>query len=463
MLADATVEEAGMIDKPDEIYIRPYPFPYIAAFSLSNDCDSSTIAAFEDWHGYVNGHAPTSYGDGLGLEIGDSFWVWAGTVGGLALYQGYPGESLVATPYARRLAELGRAGWFDSLHSLGNWKQDYQSFRHDLGTRHEVEQALELLDREGLKPFVYTNHSYSPSNLSGPWGFYQKIDDPEHPMYGLDLLQKFGFRYFWSDYSQVTSKFGEQLAYRDDVELRREIAAYPSWFLFYRRLASNDSSPIELPSDPAQSRLMLLAMFNRTIVHTHAADGSPIAAFKRYRGIAPADESSFHLQLSAENLDSLEQRGGAVIVYQHLGVTRDGPDNIKRRSAPPVLSANSVRAWRDIAERAAAGRLFVTTPGRLLDYICRAERLIFRVTKESERWTITLPSLVNSVEWSQRSEDELLNGLAFVIPADAPEMLVLNSVGKKIAFQRAIDPVREDRHALYRPWQKLEWLPVTSS
>ena len=459
LLSDATAEEGGTFDRGAEIYVRPHPFPFIAAFALSNDCDSCGMEAFEDWHAFVNGRASTPYGEGLGLEIGDSFWVWLSGSGGLALSMGSADEPVREPAYVERLAEIGRAGWFDTLHSLGNWRQDYKSFRHDLGTREQVERSLEMLDARGFKPFVYVNHSFSPSNVSGPWGFYQKMDDPAHPMYAMDLIRKFGFRYFWPDYAQDVEKFGDQLAYKSDAELRQSIKDYRQWKLIYKRTSLTEAHVIDFPLELAELRALHLAMFNRTIVRVPALDGLPMAAFKRYRGPSTADESSFHLQASLENLDSLEQRGGAVIVYQHFGVTRDGPDNAKRRSTPPVLSANSVGAWRDIARRADAGRLFVTTTGRLLDYLCLAERLTFTVKKSPEQWTIKLAPLGKSSEWSLRPKEQLLNGLAFVVPADAPEIVVLDSGRKKLKFLRSPDPARPGRHAVYLPWQKLEWVP----
>jgi len=463
VLSDATALEAAPAGHSQEICVRSYPFPYRNAFALSNDCDSCSIEAFEDWHSFVNGSHATSYGDGLALEIGDSFWVWLGGSGGMAMSLGHADEPVREPAHINRIAELGRAGWFDTLHSLGNWRQDYKTFRHDLGTRNEVERSLELLDAKKMKPFVYVNHSYSPSNVAGPWGFYQKMDDPSHPMYAMDLMRKFGFRYFWTDYAVSNDKFGDQHVYGDDAEIRDAIARQRLWGLIYKRVSATENHIIDFAMNADDLRLLYLAMFNRTIVRVPAMDGIPMAAFKRYRGPWPADENSFHRQMSAENLNFLEEKRGAVVVYQHFGVTRDGPDGAKRRSTPPVLSAESVRAWRDIAERASTGRLFVTTTGRLLDYLCLAELLEFSLDKTAERWVVTLESLENSSQWSQRSETELLNGLSFVVPDDAPEVMILNAHGRMLDFKRAPDPMRPGKHAVYRPWQKLEWIPPTSN
>lgn len=461
LLTDATLAESGALEPASEVFVRPYPFPFRAALSLSNDCDSSTLEAFEDWHGYVNGRGTTPYGDGLDLEVGDSFWIWLGGTGGLALGSGYADEPFKETAHHHRLVELGRAGWLDSLHSLGNWRQDYKSFRHDLGTRDDVERALGILDARGLKPYVYSNHSYSPSNVSGPWGYYQKIDDPSHAMYGMDLLRDFGFRYFWPDYAMEMEKFGDQWDFAGDEDLRKAIAGYRYWTLLYKRSSPTEHSTIAFEGGTEALRKLYLAMYNRTILRVEAADGGPLTVFKRYRGSLQPDESSFRFQASPENLDLLEQRRGAVLIYQHFGVTRRGPEQTKQRSSPPVLSEESIRAWRDIAHRAACGNLFVAATGRLLDYLCLAETLTFALTKTAERWTIALPDVERSTELSKRSEPELLNGLSFVVPRDAPEVTVLNASGRELPCQRAEDPVRPGRHAVYLPWAKLEW--VTSS
>lgn len=446
-----------------DVRIRKYPFPYRAALAVSNDCDSCSIEIFEDWHGFVNGTGATPYGDGLGLEVGDSFWVFAGRSFGLPLYTGFADGSLTPWPHAERIAELGRMGWFDTLHCFGNWNQDYKSVRHDLGTRAEIERGLQLMQEKGLKPFVFVNHSWSPSNIAGPWGFYQKLDDPNHPMHAFDLMQDFGFRYYWPDYAMEMAKFGDQLEFADDEELRKAIADYKNWKLIYRRKEDRRDEILDFAMEDVDKRALFLAMFNRTLVRMRALDGSPLTVFKRYRGAWAADESSFGKQASRDNLDGLEARQGAVVLYQHFGVTRRTADGSKKRSLHPVLGELSVQAWRDIAERHAKGNLFLTTTGRLLDYLNLAEKLDFTVDKSSERWTITLSSLENSAEWSLRPSEELLNGISFTVPEDAPEIVILDSRGRILDLERRADPVHPGKHAVYRQWRKLEWIPPTSS
>src|SRR5262249_25818969 len=77
LLAGLPLAEGGAppLD-PQGVSVRAYPYPYLAAFSIGNDLDSLQADAFEAWHAYVNGRKPTEDGDGLGLEIGDSFWIW---------------------------------------------------------------------------------------------------------------------------------------------------------------------------------------------------------------------------------------------------------------------------------------------------------------------------------------------------------------------------------------------------
>ena len=124
-----------------EIKVRDYPFPYIAALAMNNDTDYMSLQAFEDWHSFVNGKRSTRYGDGLDLEVGDSFWIWANIRDSFSVHDRHPGEKpWLNSPAFGRIVELGRAGWLDTLHGFGHWYEE-----HSL-TREEMRPALDRLD-----------------------------------------------------------------------------------------------------------------------------------------------------------------------------------------------------------------------------------------------------------------------------------------------------------------------------
>ncbi len=464
LLADLTPADCGArLASPSAVAVRPYPYPYVAAFALSNDVDSMNRAAFEDWHGYVSGTGDTPYGPGLGLEVADSFWMWAGTRSPvLAIHRQYPDElERIASPDVPRIVELARAGWLDTLHSFGNWRKDPAGQADRLGHRADAEYALETLDRLGIKPRVFVNHSASPSNIGSIWGSYQKSDDPDHPMYCLDLLRAAGMRYFWVDQCTSTAKFGDHLAFPDARRLHAAIASYP-WSAWLRRDGKVlDDDPPDFPRGEAALRRLLIGAFNETLLPLPAKDGSPILAFKRYRGPFRPTASTFALQATARNLDQLEQRGGAVIVYQHFGVVSlrglaDAKIEMKP-SKPPVMDEHTAARWRDIAERARAGRLLVATTRRLLDWLWLRDRLVIETEAGADRWVVRLAGVRCSVLGDLPIEPGDLNGLSLLIPPEAPEVVVTAADGARIAMRRTADQAHPGRHVLHRSWTPLEW------
>jgi hypothetical protein len=468
LLADLTIAGSGARPRPHApVAVRPYPYPYVAAFALSNDVDGMNRAAFEDWHGFVNGAGDTSYGPGLGLEVSDSFWVWSGTRNeALAVYRQYPDElKREESPDVPRITELARAGWLDTLHSFGNWRAPLEGNRESLGARAEAEYALETLDRLGIKPKVFVNHSMSPSNLGGIWGTYQKADDPNHPMYCVDLLKAAGFRYFWIDSCLNMEKFGDHLHYADERDLQAAIAIHPWTDLLRRPGKVLDDDPPDFPTGAAELRGLLVGMFNETILPLTARDGAPILAFKRYRSPYLPTTSTFPIQVTARKLDRLESQGGAVIVYQHFGITslrgraKSTAPGAKGRSTPPVFDEHEEACWRDIADRWRAGRLFVATTGRLLDWLWLRDRLVIETDEHADRWTVRLAGLKCSALGERPVETGDLNGLSLLVPETAPEVVVVRGGGAIVPMQRKPDQAHPGRHVLYSPWKSLEWVP----
>lgn len=448
--------------------VRSFPFPYRSGLAVSNDCDSMSTDCMDDWHGFVNGSKPTRYGDGLSLEVGDSFWVYGGSIEP-AVYKGHPWDADHPDGYAlARIVELGRHGWLDTLHSFGNWSVRYmpadRASDDDYYSRAQIEKGLARLDELGVKPFVYVNHSGSASNVGGPWGWYQKADDPTHPLYSLDLLKGFGFRYFWLDSCTQLDKFGENLDFGDEWTMHRELDRF-RWFHWFRRVDANRvPHPIAMPADDEGRRDFVAGMFNKLIFPVSANDGDRVLAFKRYRDIDQPVGATFSSQVTAAKLDALEAGRGAVVVYQHFGVfgPRGRSPGVSRphrqRSPIPSLDEHNVATWRLIAERQRSGRLFVATLGRLLEWVWLREALRFTLSTSNDKWTISIDGYDCPVRGRGALQPHHFNGLAFTVPSDAPEVsVVVQSDGRSLPVRRAADPVHEGTVAVYLDWQPLEW------
>ena len=385
------------------VQIRDFPFPYRSALAISNDCDGVNRASYCDWHGFVNGSEPTSYGDGLGLEVGDSFFAWSGhRNASLALYFHNPGPVDVDSEDAAFILELARLGWFDTLHSFGNFFRTRATATTPEGPvpgdRSDIARVLDRLAGEGVRIDTWVNHSGSPSNIGGPWGFYQTGDKPGEALYSLDLLTDYGFRFYWIDPCTNMTKFGDGLNFGSPTGLGFAMNAF-HWHSSLRRRVGAGIEPLDLPQDASAVRSILVGLFNRTINPVIAQDGRRILSFKRYRSEEQPTSTTFSYQVTSDALDKLEEQRGSVIIYQHFGVasprgrTKHVGRQFRRASKPPVLDADAVACWQDIAERKRQGRLFVATTSRLLTYLHMRDTIRLTLEAFDERWVITMEGI----------------------------------------------------------------------
>ena len=205
----------------------------------------------------------------------------------------------------------------------------------------------------------------------------------------------------------------------------------------------------------------LAGLMNRTLQTEDPANG-PHPRFKRYCGPWLASMPTFSAQVTSILLDGLVTRGGAVIVQQQLGrwslIGAAADRSQARANAAPVLDGHAVATWREIAERKAAGKLWVATTARLLDYLWRRQALRFTVQKPARAWTIRLESLRCPVLGERPLDAGDLNGLSFTVPEAAPEIIVMAGDSRApLEMKRAVDPAHRLRDAVYRAWTYLEW------
>jgi hypothetical protein len=449
-----------------------WPFPYRAAFALSNDTDGMRPPALADLHDFVNGTGETPYGPGCGLEIGDSFWIWC-QARQLSLYRGVPRDpaALPKTPEHDLLVELGRAGWLDTLHGLGNWQEPWR-----VGRR-EVEAGLELLDRLGIKPPLYVNHGGSrpvpgggrtmSHNFSGPWGWYQRADVPGDRSYCLDLLLDAGFRFFWHDVCFELEKFGEDRVYPNRETLESEVAAYDFARWFYRPVPEGDrhgghAFP-ELSAD--QAHALRERFFNRLVFPINTRDSRTVQCFKRFRGLDAPTAGNFAAQVTARALDELEEREAGVIVYQHFGVWRPLGASKEHRmvlTSPPVLDVHAQWAFRELARRQEDGRVFVTTTSRLLHFAWVRDNLDWEATSTNEALVLRLRCVRCAAYGDVPLDRGLLQGLSFAISKRSPDVrLEVAGMSDAPRLERHAHPDDDTVDVVTIPWVRLEWQPIS--
>ena len=443
----------------DSVRLRRYPFPYRAALAVSNDADGMDWRSFEDWHAFVSGTEMTPEGPGLGLEVADSFWVWSDT-GAFSLRHAPPwADPGRPSPESARIVELVKAGWLDTLHSFGDWRPEYHL------TAHDITRAMELLHDLGIAPPVYVNHGggLRLHNLGGPWAAYQSGDDPGSESYHLKTLLDSGFRFFWTDVMFERDVFGEGLGL--DTPSTLSTSARLRWLTVLDRVAgSHERTRRNVLSGVDRDTMNRFAsvLQNRLLVPALGRDDTPFLCFKRYRGREAPNAVTFAAQVSDEHLDALEEGEGACIVYQHFGVSRAlgrGKAHVSaNRVREPVLDENAIWAFRELHQRQADGRLFITMTGRLLQYLWVRQSLRHTASTAGTTLEITITGLECPVYGSRDATDDDLQGITFVVEAASQyrDITVRNGTAM-VEVHRERDPAQSDTDVVFVPWRRLEF------
>lgn len=393
-----------------EVSVRPFPYPYVAGFALANENTYANRDLFEEIHGFVSGREATAYGDGLGLEVGDSFAV--APDGSPRLAVGDAGRV-----DGTRLDQLSQAGWLDSLYCP------------DTSARRALAGVLARW-RPNRRPSVFLG-AIGPSDEAA--------------------LAEAGVRFFGDDGLIEIDKFGDHQDHRTSERFRLAAREY-DWGRWIDRARGGE---------PMSDAKVLAGWMNQTI---HAEDRGTGAhlSFKRYCGPWLASMPTFSGQVTSVLLDQLTNLSGAVVVRQQLGrwsLVGAAPARSQARpNESPALDRHAVAAWREIAERNAAGQLWVVTTARLLDHLWRRQALQFIVEKSADKWIVRLQCLSCPVLGERAIESGDLNGLSFTVPESAPEVLIIVGGHRApLEMRRAPDPAHRLRDAVYRPWAYLEW------
>lgn len=456
------VEEENQVGQAGlPLKLLRYPHPFKCAVAINNDTDGLHLDAFLGFHDFINGNKPTPLGDGLGLEVGNSFWIWAEN-GNLSLIHAHPSKEAGLSRDAEIIKEFAQAGWLDTLHGCGAWNGDWTL------DRERIAFGLNLLTEQGIKPVIYSNHGgYNMAhNIGGPWGYYQHGDLPGKRSYCLDLLTDFGFRYFWTDVFYELDKFGEHQVFENQMKLDKEVSEHD----FHRYFNSND------PEDYTRSRIVFpniakhevdswkKKLFNRLLVDVPTRDGKIIKVVKRFRGHDGPNAGNFVQQVNAEQLDKLEICGGAVVIYQHFGIWRAigmGKRHRSQRSVhAPALDEHAIWAFRELAQRQAEGRVFITTTSRLLDYLWVRDNLNFSVEGSDLSRLILIHSIDCPTFGKVTLKPNQLQGIGFHVPSKWLEIkVIIEGSPIPLNFQRtpSSSSTSTSEDIIFIPWQRLEY------
>lgn len=402
------------------VQLRPFPYPYRAMLAICSDLDSTANQnVYWEIMRFLNTGETTAMGPGVGLEVGNSIHFRANP----------PQFSYWDTDDAGRdmVRSLIHSGHIDCLHSFGE----------RIYTRDEAKRALAELEEHDCRLEIWVDHGSAITNF-GPDIMDGHGDEVDHPAYHADLTMDYGIQYVCR--GRGTSVVGQGIPARlgGIFTMRHPLASA-------RTLGKEAAKQVLARSG---NRKYSMHATNDVLRPCVLRDGHRVYEFIRcnphWGGVSSCDQGRYVGEvLTAEMLDRLVARGGACILYTHLGKV----DN-------PAIPFNdkAVAAFRHLAEEHHAGKILVTTTRRLLGY-CRALQEVAWEVRDDGTLTRIDIRTESSRNWTGRVPAGDLAGLTFYV-CDARQTHVTID-GRRAADLTFNPPDHTDRPSVSLPWASL--------
>ncbi|MDP4084438.1 MAG: hypothetical protein Q8934_07445 [Bacillota bacterium] len=325
------------------VELRKFPYPYKSMLALCSDIDGTTLPEFLDYHRFLNTNVQTEYGKGLGLDVGDTFWMYVGNddksdfdyknakvKDEMSYWYGLDNKR----PHDKdEILKFLKVGWIDCMHSYGDFtmqKKNEVSFNKKFAA-----PAINELRKQGVYVKVWLDHG-SPSNVqnfvSSNIYRFQKGDNQYSKYYHTNLLIPYGIKFGWGP---TSSEFG-----------------YNS-MIFPRRLK----------------------------------DGNKLWVFSRYsensRGNLIWDPEFIDKEFSKQNLESLIDNHQYTIVAEHLGI----------RHNKFLFNQNALTSLRYLDQQYVNHNILVARTSRLLNYNLVQQYLDYKATIKNNRTYINIVSV----------------------------------------------------------------------
>ncbi len=305
------------------------------SLALSIDCDGCTVERLYRVFRYWASDEKTEFGPGLGLPVASSMFVYSRNPAA-------PPQAAYLDGDRDGLLEAYRRGWIDSLHGLGDFTEAQPC------TRDLAHKAFDALAADGVRIKVWTNHG-GPENRQNILRPGTSGDEPGSSFYHADLASQYGIRFVWP--SELTPVIGQDR----DIAPAEYYASHSDRPLPARWLARAAHGMSEWLVRKAGIEPFTS---NRLVERRTLRDGREITVFRRY-GRWRFDRISLLPEiLTPAVLDRLEATGGAMIVYLHIGDSRD--------ETPERLAAG-MKALDEVARRVRQGTLRMARTVDLLE------------------------------------------------------------------------------------------------
>ena len=396
------------------ISLRKFPYPYRCAIAICSDIDATeTTKRFVELQKFLCTDKQTSVGKGISLEIGSSFWFFRNSDhSGISYFDGLSSTETDFAPVCRKLI---KAGFIDVLHTYGDFNRGGFNKKYaELSINELIKQNLEI------KTWVNHGNDLNAQNIGKLSAYCGADSTSEH--YHLDLLTKYGVKYFWI--SQLTHLVGQDSKRTFNNTLKNQIQK-----LLAVKYYGKQENPF---------------FSNQLMKKVLQKDGKEINAFMRF--INPwgkysyTEAANLPNQLNEKILNELKSNEGYLILYTHLG----NYNNPKK-----ILPDQTVMTLQNLSQEYKSGNIFVTTTTRLLTYYEMINSLCFDVQNVENKILINI-SFKNGFVPSEKD----LEGLTFYTKQPDNTEILFN--GKKL--NTICNPKDQNcDYSISIPWNKLVW------
>ena len=362
--------------------LRKFPYPYISMLAICSDIDDTTVEEFKMYHKFLNTKSQTPCGQGLGLDIGDSFWMYMGdnmnsTVdvhgnGVKSIMTFFNGTSQTEKHNADEITHYIRSGWIDCIHTFGDFSTEDQ--RSTLFNRNLAENAWNVLNSANLKQTVWINHGNKSNRQNfgahGTANFmsYQQGDNPKSPYYHTDITLKNGIKYVWNSWSDYN--FGHD---------------YPLYDISLR-------------------------------------DGKRVWGFYRYTNNLVNNKINWiwtpkyiHSQLTKANLDGIVNNNQYSIVAQHFGINTED-----------LFTQDNINSLKLLKEYQDSNKILVAKTSRVLNYANIHKYLTYQKLTKNGKTYINITSISDPIFGKCIPEVDNIRGITFYCDDPKNTVLLIN-------------------------------------
>jgi len=400
--------------------LRRFPYPFKCALSISSDIDNaSSLESFIAVMDYFNSQNDTPFGEGLGLEVGNSFWFYNNSESEQLSY--FDGLSENLSPLAPLIEEYWKSGHIDTLHSWGNF--DAGRFN-----RSHAESALSVLRKHKVKIPIWINHGIGLNHQKV--GNYRNMhgDDPDHPAYHMDLTTEAGCEYFWI--GKTTHIIGQDADHTLSVYTKRMI----QWLMKHTRYR-NVIDPIYDDG-------------NQLCASIRFRDGTQGWEFTRFINAWGRenilDVNELATQLSPRIINQLIKNRGFMILYTHFN------EHVKMTGLPQLLIKHLDYLKRKTIDKT----VFMTTTSRLLKYKEMRENLIFQTQIMNDEMEIHVSKEIETPVGIKLVKHEHLQGLTFYTDSPKKTKILFEQTPVKISVNSKDETGKQ---SVSIPWIKLNY------